>query len=100
MPNIHIRGVQMHIGSQITAARPFAEAIAKIAPTVLELKKRYAIEFLSIGGGMGIVYKRALESGTGKWWHDHEQRRFRLQRGGICGRDCPAAARTRVASSV
>ena len=71
MSNITIRGVQMHIGSQITQARPFAEAIAKIAPIVRDLKERYAIEFLSIGGGMGIIYRRALESGTGKSWHDH-----------------------------
>ncbi|MFL6594415.1 MAG: diaminopimelate decarboxylase family protein, partial [Chthoniobacterales bacterium] len=42
MSHIHIRGVQMHIGSQITAAKPFAEAIAKLAPVVRELKERYA----------------------------------------------------------
>ena len=71
MPNIWIRGVQMHIGSQITAAEPFAEAIGKVAPLVRDLKKRHAIEFFSIGGGMGIIYKRALESGSGKWWHEH-----------------------------
>ena len=71
MPNIHIRGVQMHIGSQITQAQPFADAIAKVAPLVHELRERYAIEFLSIGGGMGIIYKRALESGSGQWWHEH-----------------------------
>ena len=62
----------MHIGSQITQAQPFAEAIRKITPVVLELKERYDIEFLSIGGGMGIIYKRALESGAGKWWHEHD----------------------------
>ena len=39
LPHITIRGVQMHIGSQITEAAPFAEAIAKITPLVLELKK-------------------------------------------------------------
>lgn len=72
LPNILIRGVQMHIGSQITAAQPFAEAIAKVAPLVRDLKQRYAIEFFSIGGGMGIIYRRALESGSGKWWHDHD----------------------------
>jgi diaminopimelate decarboxylase len=72
LPNILIRGVQMHIGSQITAAQPFAEAIAKVAPLVRELKQRHAIEFFSVGGGMGIIYKRALESGSGKWWHDHD----------------------------
>ncbi len=72
MSHIRIRGVQMHIGSQITQAQPFAEAIAKVSPIARELKERYAIEFFSIGGGMGIIYKRALESGSGKWWHDHE----------------------------
>jgi diaminopimelate decarboxylase len=71
MSNILIRGVQMHIGSQITAAAPFAEAIAKVAPLIREMKDRYAIDFFSIGGGMGIIYRRALESGSGKWWHDH-----------------------------
>src|SRR3954454_1698138 len=71
MSHLGIRGVQMHIGSQITEARPFAEAIEKVAPIVRELKERHAIEFLSIGGGMGIIYKRALESGGGKWWHAH-----------------------------
>ena len=71
LANIRIRGIQMHIGSQITAAKPFAEAIAKVAPLVRELKQKHGLEFFSIGGGMGIIYKRALESGSGKWWHDH-----------------------------
>jgi diaminopimelate decarboxylase len=61
----------MHIGSQITEAAPFASAIKKVAPIVRELKSKYGIKFFSIGGGMGIVYRRALESGSGKWWHDH-----------------------------
>jgi diaminopimelate decarboxylase len=71
MRNIEIAGVQMHIGSQITEADPFASAIKKAAPFVRELKSKYGIKFFSIGGGMGIIYRRALESGSGKWWHDH-----------------------------
>src|SRR5947209_15319527 len=71
MANIDIVGVQMHIGSQITEAGPFAAAINKVAPLVRDLKSKYNIEFFSIGGGMGIIYRRALESGSGKWWHDH-----------------------------
>ena len=71
MRNIDIVGVQMHIGSQITEAKPFANAIKKVAPLVRELKSKYGIKFFSIGGGMGIIYRRALESGPGKWWHDH-----------------------------
>ena len=72
MDGITIRGVQMHIGSQITEAKPFADAIAKITPIVLGLKERYAIEFCSIGGGMGIVYKSSLASGSGSWWKEEE----------------------------
>jgi diaminopimelate decarboxylase len=71
MPNIEIVGVQMHIGSQITESAPFAAAIGKVAPLVYDLKSKYEIKFFSIGGGMGIIYRRALESGSGKWWHDH-----------------------------
>jgi len=71
MRNIDIVGGQMHIGSQITEAKPFANAIKKVAPLARELKSKYAIKFFSIGGGMGIIYRHALESGSGKWWHDH-----------------------------
>ena len=71
MGNIEIVGVQMHIGSQITEAEPFAAAINKVAPLARDLKSKYKIKFFSIGGGMGIIYRRALESGSGKWWHDH-----------------------------
>src|SRR5215467_5789067 len=76
MSNIEIVGVQMHIGSQITKAKPFASAIEKVAPLVSELKSKYAIKFFSIGGGMGIIYRRALASGSGKWWHDHASEPF------------------------
>jgi diaminopimelate decarboxylase len=71
MSNIEIVGVQMHIGSQITEAKPFASAIEKVAPLVRDLQSKYAIKFFSIGGGMGIIYLHALKSGSGKWWHDH-----------------------------
>ena len=71
MRNVDVVGVQMHIGSQITEAAPFAEAIRKVVPVVAELRSRYGIQFFSIGGGMGIIYRRALESGSGQWWHEH-----------------------------
>jgi diaminopimelate decarboxylase len=68
---IEIVGVQMHIGSQITEAGPFAAAIDKVVPLVRQLKSKFGIKFFSIGGGMGIIYQRALESGSGQWWHEH-----------------------------
>jgi len=71
-PNIAIRGVQMHIGSQITKAGPFAEAVAKMMPLVESLKRLYGIEYFSIGGGIGIVYDPSLASGTPDWWAQQE----------------------------
>jgi diaminopimelate decarboxylase len=76
MRNVEILGIQMHIGSQIAEAKPFASAIGKVAPLVRELKSKYGIKFLSVGGGMGIIYQRALESGSGKWWNDHRSESF------------------------
>lgn len=68
LKNLRLRGLQMHIGSQITAVGPFAEAVRKVLPLVARLKERHAIEFLSIGGGLGIVYQPALASGDAAWW--------------------------------
>jgi diaminopimelate decarboxylase len=68
MRHIDIVGVQMHIGSQITEAAPFADAITKVAPIVRDLKSRYPVRFFSIGGGLGIVYESSFESGAREWW--------------------------------
>jgi diaminopimelate decarboxylase len=72
MRNIDILGVQMHIGSQITKAEPFADAIKKVAPSVRDLKSKYGIKFFSIGGGLGIVYESSFESGAKEWWSNQE----------------------------
>ena len=67
-PHLVVKGVQMHIGSQLTTVAPFVEAVEKVAPFASELKARYAITYFSIGGGMGIIYKDALASGRQSWW--------------------------------
>ena len=73
MPNLEIKGLQMHIGSQLTQVKPFIEAVAKVAPLAARLKERYGIRFFSIGGGIGIVYDGALASGSPDWWeHNHQ----------------------------
>lgn len=53
-PNLNLRGVHIHIGSQILDARPFEDAIKK----VLDFLKRcrISIDHFNIGGGMGIIY--------------------------------------------
>jgi diaminopimelate decarboxylase len=75
MPNVAIRGVQMHIGSQITEAAPFAEAITKITPLILRLRERHPLEFFSVGGGIGIVYESSFASGSGDWWSEKDRLR-------------------------
>jgi diaminopimelate decarboxylase len=67
-PNILLKGVQMHIGSQLTSVAPFVEAVEKVGPFAAELKARFGIQYFSIGGGMGIVYRDALASGQQAWW--------------------------------
>ncbi len=68
LPHVWLRGVQFHVGSQITESGPFAAAVGKLAPLAGELQKAHGIEFLSIGGGLGIVYRASLESGDAAWW--------------------------------
>jgi diaminopimelate decarboxylase len=68
LKNLRLRGVQMHIGSQITETTPFENAVRKMLPLVKKLKARYGLEFFSVGGGLGIVYQPALASGSPAWW--------------------------------
>lgn len=68
LPNVRMRGLQMHIGSQLTSVGPFIEAVEKVAPLAALLKERHGIEFWSIGGGIGIIYRDSLESGSIDWW--------------------------------
>jgi len=68
LPHLRLRGLQMHIGSQLTDVTPFEQAVAKVVPMVDTLARRHGFEFFSIGGGIGIVYKPALESGAARFW--------------------------------
>jgi diaminopimelate decarboxylase len=68
LENVRLRGLQIHIGSQITETAPFEQAVKKVLPLVRRLAEKYELEFFSIGGGLGIVYEPALASGTVDWW--------------------------------
>lgn len=68
LKNLHLRGLQMHIGSQLTQVTPFEKAVSKVVPLFKSLASKYDFEFLSIGGGLGIVYKDALRSASPDWW--------------------------------
>jgi len=68
LPHLELKGVQMHIGSQLTEVGPFVEAVEKIAPLARQLQRDHGIKYLSLGGGIGIVYEDALASGEAAWW--------------------------------
>ncbi|MEI8176298.1 MAG: diaminopimelate decarboxylase [Candidatus Omnitrophota bacterium] len=55
--HLKIRGVHIHIGSQIVESGPFAQAIKKTRDFISALKNNGArIEYFNIGGGLGIIY--------------------------------------------
>lgn len=52
------RGLDCHIGSQLTLASPVKAALAKMAALYRGLKESgLPLEFLDVGGGLGITYR-------------------------------------------
>ncbi len=58
LSNIEVRGIDCHIGSQLTQITPFVDALKRVLELVDELK-RHGIELqhLDLGGGLGIRYQ-------------------------------------------
>jgi diaminopimelate decarboxylase len=58
LPNVDIIGVHQHIGSQITEIQPFVDALTRVTAFVGDLRQvGINIQYLNIGGGLGISYK-------------------------------------------
>ncbi len=58
LPHIALRGIDMHIGSQITDLEPHVEAARKSIALVDQLSSEgIRLEHLDIGGGIGIRYR-------------------------------------------
>ena len=57
LPGIEVRGVAMHIGSQITDLAPFEQAFSLLADLVRLLRQDgHAISHVDLGGGLGVPY--------------------------------------------
>ncbi|NQT90091.1 MAG: diaminopimelate decarboxylase [Candidatus Omnitrophica bacterium] len=51
--------LHVHIGSQITESGPFVKAVRKVSSLIRLLRSEgHKIDYLNIGGGMGIVYRK------------------------------------------
>jgi diaminopimelate decarboxylase len=57
---LKVCGVSVHIGSQITDAAPFGEAMSRVADLVRELRgDGHRIGYIDAGGGLGIAYEKS-----------------------------------------
>jgi len=58
LKGVEVVGADIHIGSQLTKASPFADAVARIAALVKTLRERsIEIRTVDVGGGLGIRYR-------------------------------------------
>lgn len=58
LPGISLRGVAMHIGSQVTALDPYEAGIRRLLDLVETLREQGApdLEYLDVGGGLAVTY--------------------------------------------
>jgi diaminopimelate decarboxylase len=55
---LRVAGVSVHIGSQIKDVAPFAEAMARVAEFVRDLRADgHRVDYVDAGGGLGIDYR-------------------------------------------
>jgi diaminopimelate decarboxylase len=60
LPSLELRGIQCHIGSQITSVEPYAAAVGRAVELALRLRAEApTLRILDMGGGFGIYYKDA-----------------------------------------
>ena len=58
LPGIEVAGVHMHIGSQLTSLQPYADSLERVTALTERLQEQgIAIQYLDLGGGLGIRYK-------------------------------------------
>ncbi len=60
LPHIHLRGVSVHIGSQLTSLAPFRAAYLRIKTLVTDLRASgINLRSIDLGGGLGVPYEAA-----------------------------------------
>jgi diaminopimelate decarboxylase len=68
LDNIEVVGIDCHIGSQITEAEPFDNALKSLKALMNELKRLgITIRYLDMGGGLGITYGSETPPSLGEY---------------------------------
>lgn len=58
LPNIHIAGMDCHIGSQLTELQPFLDSADRLLILLEQLKQDgIELQHLDLGGGLGVCYQ-------------------------------------------
>ncbi len=58
LPGLHVKGIDCHIGSQITEATPYLDAMDRVIDLVQTIEAAgIVIEHIDFGGGLGIDYQ-------------------------------------------
>lgn len=65
LPGLAMRGLAVHIGSQITDLEPSRQAFLKMGALMTELRAQgHAVTHMDLGGGLGVPYKAGDELPT------------------------------------
>lgn len=57
LPNVSLKGLGMHLGSQIANADPIREALPRLLEVVRVVRAQgHALEYLDVGGGLAVPY--------------------------------------------
>lgn len=63
LPNLHVVGIDCHIGSQLLTLSPFMDALQRVLALAERLAAQgIAIHHLDIGGGLGVRYREGQEA--------------------------------------
>jgi diaminopimelate decarboxylase len=62
-PGLAMRGVAVHIGSQLTSLEPLETAFEKVGSLITELRSRgCAVSHADLGGGLGVPYRKGEQT--------------------------------------
>lgn len=69
LPGVRLAALDMHVGSQLTALAPYRRALERILAMLADLRAAgiSTIEYLDIGGGLGVTYSAESPLDVGEY---------------------------------
>lgn len=71
LPHVRVKGIDCHIGSQITQISPYLDALDRMLDMVASIEEHgIGIEHIDLGGGLGIQYNDEQPPIAGALWKE------------------------------